>query len=358
MAGLFQWKQFQNIDLNDSFFDSLKEDYVEFPEWFERKAKQKERALIYNDVDGIGAFLYLKNEDEEIELENNTCLPKKPRVKIGTLKLKETLRGQRLGEGAIGVALWHWQSSIMEEVYITAFEKHEKLIGLLLTFGFVLRGRNSRGECVYAKSRKDKDIDYSNPYRSFPFIKPDFSHAGLIPIYDSYHDRLFPYSELKGNATEFEEDVALKGITKIYIGAPQNPVSFSSGDPVFIYRIDTSGGQKTYRSVITSFCTITRITTIKKQGVAIKTLQDYLALAGNKTVFSEIELKKVYDKANLVMFEMVYNGFFGKGNNVNHRTLDDLGLFPCYPYDIKYGTADFKKILELGDVDVSNVIID
>ena len=75
-------------------------------------------------------------------------------------------------------------------------------------------GRNIRGECVYLKSRKH--IDYA--YISFPFIRPDFKVAGVIPIIESFHDRLFPYSELVGNNKEIEEVTAGNGITKIYIG--------------------------------------------------------------------------------------------------------------------------------------------
>jgi len=354
MPGVFRWTKFASVNIDDSFFDSLKLDYPEFHSWFARKAEQDADALVFTDSLGIGAFLYLKEENEQIVLRNG-CLPAERRLKIGTLKLREDIRGQRLGEGAIGIALWHWQSLKVDEVYLTVFERHTLLIRLLEIFGFTCVGYNVRGECVYLKSRRK--LLTSDPYKSFPFVQGNFGTAGLIPIYDMFHDRLFPYSELKGNRYEFEEEVALKGISKIYIGAPQNPVTFTTGDPVFIYRIDNTGGQKTFRSAITSFCTIVNVITINRQGVQLKTLEEYLDLASNKTVFSRDELVKVYTRRNLVMFEMVYNGFFGKGHNVNHRTLDDLGLFPCYPYDIKYGYNEFKQILELGDVDVSNVII-
>ncbi|MCZ8489878.1 hypothetical protein O9992_31010 [Vibrio lentus] len=34
-------QKFSEINLNDSFFDSLKADYVEFSDWFDRKAENK-----------------------------------------------------------------------------------------------------------------------------------------------------------------------------------------------------------------------------------------------------------------------------------------------------------------------------
>ena len=34
------YEQFRSVDLSDPFFDSLKEDYTEFVEWFNRKSTE------------------------------------------------------------------------------------------------------------------------------------------------------------------------------------------------------------------------------------------------------------------------------------------------------------------------------
>ena len=36
MAGKFVWQKFKELDLGDAFFTSLKEDYKEFPLWFQK----------------------------------------------------------------------------------------------------------------------------------------------------------------------------------------------------------------------------------------------------------------------------------------------------------------------------------
>lgn len=224
MPGKFQWRKFTDCSLDDPFFESLKEDYPEFSEWFARKGTAGEEALVFSDESGIGAFVYLKKENEPIYLEGKT-LPVIPRLKIGTLKLADRFQGLRLGEGAI-------------------------------------------------------------------------------------------------------------------------------------YRIYEGQTGKTYRSVITSFCVITKIDVIKDNGSLKVSLPEFLRNAGNKTVFSANELTEIYNRKNtVVMLEMIYNGFFGKGRNVNHKDLNDLGLFYTYPYNIKYSKSDFTKILEMGDKDVQNVII-
>ncbi|MDR2944344.1 MAG: hypothetical protein LBU81_04580 [Methanosarcinales archaeon] len=354
MAGKFQWYKFSDVNLSDSFFDSLKEDYQEFSEWFMKKSEADENAMVFYDDEGIGAFVYLKEENEPIELETSE-LPARPRIKIGTLRLAERFRGQRLGEGALGVSLWRWQETKKEEIYVTVFEKHESLVSLFKRFGFKKVGINSRGESIYLKSRQD--ISYSNPYISFPFISPNFKKAGLIPIYDSYHDKLFPYSELKGAKTEIEEETAGNGITKIYIATPFSSMHYYVGEPVGIYRI-FSGPKKQFKSVLTSYCTITKIDVVKDQNHPIITATEFIKMAGNKTIYTPETLLRIYDQnRNVVMIEMVYNGYFGQGHNINYKELSDNGLFSTYPYNLIYSPEEFIQILEMGDVDVQNVII-
>lgn len=115
MGGKFSQEYFANIDSNDSFFDSLKQDYpgtnnsTGFCQWFAKKSTSNDKAIIFKDGTNIGAFIYLKHENEPIELTGSTGLPAADRIKIGTIKISDDHRGQRIGEGAIGLALWHWQ---------------------------------------------------------------------------------------------------------------------------------------------------------------------------------------------------------------------------------------------------------
>ncbi|MFZ5643206.1 MAG: hypothetical protein ACOY46_06425 [Bacillota bacterium] len=261
----------------------------------------------------------------------------------------------RLGEGALGVSLWKWRDDKADDIYVTVFDKHSELISLFERFGFKCVGMNSRGECVYLKSRSI--IDYSDPYKAFPFIRPNFGKAGLIPIFEKFHDRLFPYSELKIKKREIEEETAGNGVTKVYIGTPYTPMHYEVGEPVGIYRIFEGDSGKTYKSVVTSYCTITKIDVIKNNGRAIMSLADFVKNAGNKTVFTPEELAGIYTKNNVVMLELLYNGFFGKGHNVIHKDLKEQGLFEAHPYTLDYTKEQFIKLLEMGDVNVQDVII-
>ena len=84
----------------------------------------------------------------------------------------------------------------------------------------------------------------------------------------------------------------------------------------------------------------------------------YLANAGNKTVFSKDELSGIYRSSNVVMIEMVYNGFFDKGHNITYWQLKNKELFESHPYNIDYSMNEMIEILKLGGKDVGNIIID
>lgn len=355
----FELKNFDLTYLADAFFDTLKLDYPEFSSWFENKVLEKEKAYIYQES-GIKAFLYLKNEydkrSEPIILDTG-IIPAESRIKIGTLKLLDTVQGMRLGEGAIGIALWYWQSQPVNEIYVTVFSKHVKLIGILEQFGFQYRGKNARGENVYFKDKRRLSLD--TPYSLFPYINGQFSSCGYIPINDYFHDTLFPYSELKNTEQDSQELAAANGITKVYIATPKGSIEYKKGDPVLIYRkYNGNIGRPGFKSVVTSFCVIVDVKEIKKYRVERYSIDEYLRWIGNKSVYDESELINIYNtSANLYLITMTYNGYLGSGNNITYMDLKNAGYFNTYPYQVKLNRMQFENILKMGGKDVQNIII-
>jgi hypothetical protein len=302
MTEKYQSVSFSACDLNNSFFDSLKADYIGFDQWFHRKATEGAQAYVFSVASSINAFVYLKDENEEIVLIERT-IPKEMRVKIGTLKLSDDIQGQRLGEGALGLALRHWQKSKYNQIYITVFSKHKRLIDMLLKFGFSLIGHTSNGENVYVKDRRK--LNFDSPYTSFPFIHNTFCCAGYIPIEYQFHDTLFQYSELSRTNQEAEEKAAANGISKVFIATPSSRLDYFIGKPVIIYRVSDQSPKK-YHSVASLFCTITKQTYIKTAGKEKYTFEQFREMAGNKTLYDEIKLREAYGKYNVVLLEMVY----------------------------------------------------
>ena len=357
MPGSFEPVLFRDVRIDDDFFASLKEDYdpVEFAKWCAKKSAEDAEALVYRDAQGIGAFVYLKDEDEPIPLLGET-LPAEPRVKIGTLKVAEHNQGERLGEGAIGLALWHWRETGRNQVYVTVFPKHESLIAMLRKFGFRLAGSKENGESVYLKDRRAPD--FSTAYRCFPLLDPTFECANLLPIEDRYHDILFPYSELANTQqleASFRSDAA-NGVTKMYFSKAAS-LATAPRHPILVYRIHTGQGQKAFKSVVTSYCIVTDVTRVKGHGQALEPFEEYRSRVRNKSVFGDEEIANWYRGANLTTVEMVYLGYFGAGNNVNYRWLVDNGYWrDMHPHQFVYSPAELAAILKEGGVDLATLV--
>ena len=285
MSGRFEYLSFRDCDLDDPFFDSLKNDYPEFERWFSHKQSNNDFAYVYREYGTIFAFQYLKNECEEIELQNSS-IPNENRVKIGTLKIEEDAKGRRLGEGLLGIALWTWQQAQVNQIYLTVFEHHEMLINVLKKFGFEDVGINLRGEHVFFKDKNR--LSHDDPYKMFPYISNGFEHAKYLPIQEDYHDTLFPYSELSRTSQNVLNLSVANGMTKVFIGFPRDPESldYKRNQPIAIYRITKAQTRKTFLSVVSSFGVVVDYRVVINKRKNIMTEEEYLSFVGNKSYFN------------------------------------------------------------------------
>lgn len=79
------------------FFDSLKMDYPEFVDWFNRKSRKGKVAFVQYDSDGhLQGFLFLKDESKEVDDKITPLMEQKKRLKVGTFKIEA--HNTRLGE--------------------------------------------------------------------------------------------------------------------------------------------------------------------------------------------------------------------------------------------------------------------
>lgn len=364
MSGKFVRKCFADINLDDHFFDSLKRDYpgsansTGFIDWFHKKARRGEKALVFEDEQGIGAFIKLKaNEVEEIKLQNGYSLPLVDRLKISTIKIDERYRNHRIGEGAIGLTLWKWRDIGANEIYVTVFEKHSSLIVLLEKYGFSHVGNNLNGERVYIKDRRN--LDFSDPCKAFPYLSDRIEHAGCLAVDMEYHDTMFASSELSNTLQERVDISVANGLKKVYLGSPYS-LGFKVGEPVFVYRKYTGDqGKPGFKSCITTYCVATRIEKVKNAGRALMTYEQYRNMVGNKSVYDDQQLRTKFDTlTNLTLIELLYYGYFGAGNNVNWVWLKDHGCWPgTHPMNFQYTRGQIEKILRRGNIDVENVIV-
>lgn len=343
-------KDFSQINLDDPFFGSLKNDYAEFESWYHNKSLSGEKAYVLYGETGLTAFLYLKIENEPIT-DITPILPTKRRLKIGTFKIDA--HGTKLGERFIKKIIDNATENEINEIYVTAFAKHSGLIALLNTFGFDYFGtkKTTNGEeQVYVKKigKIRNDI-----LKDYPIMRADKINKHVLSIYPKYHSRLFPDSILNNETYDLLQDIShTNSIHKIYICGMDGVRDFHGGDLILIYRTNDGQGAAYYRSVITSLCVIEEVKNI----VEFHDIKEYLAYCKPYSIFSDSELRSFYlSRKYPYIIKMTYNAAFKK-RVTNGCLVDKLGITPNYWGVFRVSDDEFTRIIQEGGVNESLIV--
>lgn len=345
----FKYDFFKNINLADPFFNSLKEDYKEFEEWFRKKAAEK--AYYYEDEKGIQAFLYLKIENDALT-DINPPLPKKKRIKIGTLKINP--HGTRLGERFIKKALDHAVVNDIKELYVTVFEKHKPLIDLLMRYGFEHIAWKTTHNGTELVLLKDLNKFTGDVLKDYPLVSTKNTTPYLLSIYPEYHTRLFPDSILHNEQNyDLIKDIShTNSIEKVYICWMDGVLDVKPGDPIIIYRTTDIPNRAEYRSVATSICVLKELKTKNH----FHSLSDFLQYCSKYSVFDQNELVSFFDREKLYVMRMTYNLALSK--RLIRKNLIELCDLDRNSYwgIMKLTEQQFVKIVKLGGVNESFIV--
>ena len=286
-------EKFKNINLTDEFFDTLKADYPGFEKWF--NSKKEEEAYIFKDKECIHGFLYVKTEYED-EPDYSNYEPKmtpKQRLKVGTFKIDESLKGFRLGERFLKIIFDNAIHICAQEIYITLFENHrteiDALKNILMQWGFERYGykvsSNGKKETILTKTLENYDASKSIRF-NFPNL-PKNERMFMLPINPEYHTNLFPDAILKSEDMSLysENKGHLYALGKIYVSGTYK-TSPKPGDLVIIYRRGERYPRK-YTSVCTGIAVLEDI-------VHPSSLEEYLNVCKNKSVFTKEQLTNFY----------------------------------------------------------------
>src|SRR5690625_458864 len=337
---------FSDLDVHDPFFESLRDDYRSFDVWFRKKANQGEKAYILREEELMG-FLYLKEEDEATD-SITPKFDKKRRLKIGTFKIEA--HGTVLGERFISLILKKMIEENYNESYVTIFSKHHALIKLLEQYGFSIWGKNNNGELVYTKTHGERH----NIFKDFPRIMIQEKNKYILSIYPEYHTKLFFYSRLQTEKNHVIEDLSFTNtIEKVYLAGMRGMDKIKTGDLIIIYRTAEQGKIAEWNSVVTSICTVIDAKHIN-DFISYEDLREY---CGKGTIFTETELLDLWKtKKYPYIIKMLYNISLPK--RIVRNKLIENGVIERSSYAgfIPLSDMQFKKILELGEVNESFVI--
>lgn len=344
--------KFSSINLNDTFFDSLKSDYSEFSNWFAKKGELGEEAFVqYGEQGDLLGFLFLKDESQEIDNKITPLMETKKRLKVGTFKIVP--HNTRLGEKFIKKIMDYAVYGGYEEVYVTIYPKHECLINLLTKYGFKHYGEKLK-ELVLIKNFSTCIGDMLSDY---PLIQPKHKRKFMLSIYPKFHTQLFSDSILKNevrNAEDLVKDVSFSNsIHKVYICFMPKTANLKKGDILTIYRTNDGMGSARFRSVVTSVCQVEEVKTKND----FMSLDDYLNYCSSYSIFPKDDLRKWYRNDNLVVIKMTYNIALAK-RLTRGMLLDEAKISPTIYWGFFQLTDDqFDYILKKGNVN-ENFIID
>lgn len=346
---VIQRKLFRDIDLGDPFFDSLKEAYGEFSDWFQKKSE--EQALVVYDEDGsLQGFMYLKEETGPIkDIKPPLNAPKV--LKVGTFKVEA--HGTRLGERFVKKIFDRALGQGIKHIYVTVFPEHKKLVERLQTYGFSRHGEKAGQngqEDVYVKDfarlQGDTKLDY-------PVINALKGNKWLLAIFPEFHTKLFPDSILNTEDSRIVEDLSYaNSIHKVYVGWSVGLRDIKPGDVVVMYRTKDGDKPAEYSAVASSLCVVEEV----RPRRSFESEQDFIRYCQRHSVFGTIDLRKWYGYSAVHAVKMTYNVALPK--RLNRQTLaDEIGLDRDERWSVlKLTDGQFRKIVEKGKVHEGVVI--
>lgn len=344
MSNYLQKKLFKDIKLVDPFFNSLKEDYPGFEEWF--KKKQSEEAYILEQNKQLEGFLYLKYENGPIT-DVNPVINCSKALKIGTLKINP--HGTRLGERFIKKSLDYAVKGKVEMCYVTIFAKHDALVTLFKKYGFKEQALKNGNELVLVKDIKKIQ---NNILLDYPLINSKYKQKFLLAIYPKYHSVMFPDSILKNENIDILEDVTVtNSIHKTYV--TQMSVNRANpGDLLVIYRTGTTGMPAEYTAVATSICVVEEV----KSQNEFANFEEFFDYATTYSIFDRDDLQYWYNKGKCYAMKMTYNAALTK-RLIRRKLADEIGLNRNERWSFMKLTDDqFNRILEEGGVSESIIV--
>lgn len=280
------------INDDDKFFDSLRDGYPDFDDWWRKKCVKQHRScwVVYND-DKLAGLIVRKDEDPK---DTDAVMKAGKILKICTFKVGPENRGVKLGELLLKQVLWYAQRNGYDLAYLTTYDDQVALMELLEYYGFRNAAKNANGEYIYerdfsvgALASLDKKTDFEQARENYPrFVLDDDTLGFGIPIQEGYHDTLYPdlyrprQEDLFGGASNAEK-ITRPGntIRKVYLCRAQSKLG-PAGSLLFFYK-------STSKNLPSQAITVLGVL----ESVALaRSTKDLMQLTGGRSVYSEKQL--------------------------------------------------------------------
>ncbi|TCD54123.1 hypothetical protein EJ419_05585 [Alloscardovia theropitheci] len=339
---------FSSVNLQDSFFDSLRDSYPGFDAWFERKAQAHHKAYVSFDRNHVIGFLYIKDENDI----DNTITPHltRPRLKIGTFKV-DFNHHSALGKRLLAIALRNFVRGHYEYMYVTLFNvsSTQGLQNLLRQYGFVYQAEKGQEQVWFKRTMRK----FVNPYASYPYIFLNRGYNRYLPIYPEYHQRMFATRLATEKNVPIADVIPINSIEKIYLSGMPIVQHYRMGDHLVIYRTKDKYSPAYFTSVVTGVCTIVDVKNLSD----FSSFAEFLSFIKNRSVFTDTELEDFWNsKKYPYLIVMVENVPFTTPYPTREKLLETGLLTDCRVQDQSLSDEQFRSLLSLGGINEGFII--
>lgn len=288
-------------EIDDIFFDSLRESYQGFNDWFNKCAKENRRCYLLRVDNVISAILIFHREkkaDHDLSNVNDDAM------KMCTLKVAETAFGYRLGELFLNKMFDMCIKGKINYLYLTVFPHHTHLIVLLEKYGFTqYRFKNKYGldELRMIKSLiKSEYGGKPQAITSHPFyIDGDTINKFVVPIDPKFYNTLFKdgvfrQRNLFDDTEEALNEIEGNTISKAYL-CKSKRLAMKAGDLLFFY------GSKNIKSI--------EPVGVLDEVIYTKDINEIKRLVKRKTVYADSDLEQMADgkkAVTVLIFRLLY----------------------------------------------------
>lgn len=319
------------IPLSDSIFDSLREGYPQFDNWWTEKCVRERRPCWIIDDEGLAGIIVWKDENSA---DTDASIKAKKILKICTFKVCPEKRGVKLGELLLKKAFWFAQANEYDLIYVTTYSDQVSLIDLLEYYGFSHTKSKADGELIYEKKfsnrklkKQDGISDYDMCRLNYPrFLTPPDVRAFGIPVVEEFHDTLYPDLKFEPQLELFDE-MGLGGprqpgntIRKVYLCRAQSKLG-SGGSMLFFYKS---------KSKLPPSQAMTAIGVLEEYKLA-KSTKDLLQMVGGRSVYSEKQLSdwNASPEKPVKVINYLLVGYIDPPISI--KTLQELHIFKSHP---------------------------
>ena len=321
------------IDKSQAFFDSLRNSYDGFDEWFQKCAEEKRKCWCIEEENSKIAAICIYKHEQDTSLTADGEIVFGKILKLCTFKVSPSARGKKLGERLLYIAFDYCKKNNYDWVYLHTFGEEQKtLVGLCQEYGFSLLGTYGQDD-VYIKPMKLKDNlsdDKDAFIRFYPYFPNEESiQKFIIPIQPTYHEDLFPdYSMMKGSLFEKEPSLyTCQGntIKKAYL-CHSKIKSIRRGDIVLFYRSHDRKSIQCMGVVESAFFS--------------NDINEVLPAIAKRTVYNLMDVENMLrDKTLIILFR-----YIGLNKEINRSTLINAKILGNIQSIRKISNEQYLKI--------------